>query len=71
MSQKTQEMLSQQTHQLTQFTLYIYIKVLLVFASYIRGYAGVAASVRHLSVLDLDNVAAGSYGHVIIDLQDL
>lgn len=62
---------SQRTHQLTQFTLYIYIKVLLVLASYICGYAGVAAGVRHLSVLDPNNAAAGCYGHVIIHLQDL
>lgn len=65
------EMLSQLTHQLTQFTLYIYIKVLLILASYICGYAGVAASVRHLSALDLNNAAAGCYGHMIINLQDL
>lgn len=62
---------SQLTHQLTQFTLYIYIKVLLILASDICGYAGVAASVRHLSVVDLNSAAAGCYGHVIIDLQDL
>lgn len=57
--------------QSTQITLYIYIKVLLVFSSYICGYAGVAACVRHLGVPDLNNSTIGCDGDVLIGLQDL
>lgn len=57
--------------QSTQITLYIYIKVLLVFSSYIGCYAGVAACVRHLSVSDLDYSPVGCDRHVLIRVQDL
>lgn len=55
----------------TQITLYIYIKVLLVFSGYICRYAGVAARVRHLGLPDLGNPTVGCYGHVVIRVQDL
>lgn len=58
-------------HQSTQITLYIYIKVLLVFSGYIGGDAGVAACVRHLSVSDLDNPPLGCDRHVFIGVQNL
>lgn len=58
-------------HQSTQITLYIYIKVLLVFSGYIGRYAGVAARVRHLSVSDLDYSPVGRDRHVLTGAQDL
>lgn len=57
--------------QSTQITLYIYIKVLLVFSGYIGRYAGVAARVRHLGVPDLDNSPVGCDRNVVIGVQDL
>lgn len=58
-------------HQSTQFTLYIYIKVLLILSSYVGGYAGVAPSVWHLGVLDLNNTTVGCNGHMVVRPQDL
>lgn len=58
-------------HQSTHITLYIYIKVLLIFSGYIGRYAGVAACVRHLSVSDLDNSPVGCDRHMLIAAQDL
>lgn len=60
-----------QQHQSTQITLYIYIKVLLVFSSYIGGDAGVAACIRHLNVSDLDNSPVSCDRHVLIRVQNL
>lgn len=57
--------------QSTQITLYIYIKVLLVFSGHIGRYAGVAARVRHLGVPDLDNSPVGCDRNVVIGEQDL
>lgn len=58
-------------HQSTQITLYIYIKVLLVFSGYIGRYAGVAACVRHLSMSDLDYSPVSCDRHVLIRVQGL
>lgn len=68
MEKKLQSMLQRQS---TQITLYIYIKVLLVFSGYIGRYAGVAARVRHLGVSDLDDPPVGCDGHVVISVYDL
>jgi len=58
-------------HQSTQFTLYIYIKVLLVLAGYVGGDAGVAARVGHLGLLDLHHPTVGRDGDVVVRPQDL
>ena len=60
-----------EVHAGARFTLYIYIKVLLVLAGQVGGHAGVAARVRDLGLLDPHYTAITRDTDVVITSQQL
>ena len=55
----------------TQFTLYIYIKVLLVFSGHIRRHTRVSTSVRDLGVFDLHDATVSRDRNMVVCQQRL